>query len=174
MIPPVSASAPSQAEVEEHEVSVGAEDQVRGLEVAMKEVVVVDRGQGVGDLQDPDPSLLGGRGTAPQDVVEGLARDEVHDQVEALLGLADLMDRDHARVADAGQELGLATKARPAVGVGPRQQELERALAREVRRGHGVDDAHSAPPELSLHFVVPDLHPRSIGSENDEGKSENP
>ena len=88
-----------QAEVHQVRPAVVVEHDVRRLDVAVDDAVVVGVVQGLGDLGDQLGRVAERDRPVPQPVGQGLALDELLDQVaRAVVGLADLVEGDDAGV----------------------------------------------------------------------------
>jgi hypothetical protein len=126
-----------QAEVREVGVVLGAEQDVRGLDVAVHEPVRVRGVERAADLAD--------------DVGRPLGIDEQH-----ALTLARVVHGNDVRVLDRGRRLGLGDEARAKLRVVGecRGDDLQRDGAVEVQVDRAIDDTHPAAPGEPLDAVV--------------------
>jgi hypothetical protein len=81
------------------------EEDVGGFEIAVDEAVLVGVSQGVAELGSELDGLFEGFGFA---LLEARAFDKLHDEVGHMPVLADIVNRDHVRVAEGGRRAGLA------------------------------------------------------------------
>src|SRR5690606_8923479 len=88
--------------------------------------------------------------------VEVLPRDELHRDVEGLLGLTEVEDADRVRVVQSAGGLRLALEPRhgPLIGEQRRVQHLEHHRLVERELAGPVDLAHPAFADLLLHAVL--------------------
>ncbi len=95
--------ASDEAEVDE-EGTRGREEDVLGLHVAVEDPQRVAVDQGLGHRREELKGFLGlERASQANPVLEGLACDEVHDQVvEAALAPPEVLDADQAGVPEGG------------------------------------------------------------------------
>ena len=86
---------------------------------------------------------------------EGRPFDELHDERHAAVGFFEAVYRGDIRVVQRRQDLGLATKARQAIGIrGHRRREnLDRDGALQAAVRGLVNLAHAAGADLANHFV---------------------
>ncbi|MCX5149692.1 hypothetical protein OHB36_23420 [Streptomyces sp. NBC_00320] len=140
------------AEVGDRHPAVLAQHQVRRLDVAVRdplEVRGVQRVQGLAG--DVERLLDGERPGLRADLGQRPSLDEIHDDVRDLLtgfdpALAVVVHVDDARVAERGEDRGLAAKARGERGVVEQrgQQDLHRDLPSEHVVVGAPDLAHAA------------------------------
>ena len=150
-----------EAEVEDADAAVLADEDVVGFEVAMDDADGVGGGEALAgggeDLEDlaPGAALVGEPGA------QGLAGDQLHGDEELVVDAADLVDLDDVGVGEAGEGLGLALEAgladAEAVVVDAGAQELEGDAAVELGVVGGVDDGHAAVAEGAGDDVAADL-----------------
>ena len=141
---------PRDAEVDDLDLAVLADEHVAGLDVAVHEAPCVgrrerpgDRGPDAGDLprrQRPAPA---------QDRREVLAVDQLHDDVRAARVLAVVVHGHDVRVAERRGRLGLLAEARREVGVAQvlGSEELEGDVAAEPGVRGAIDGRHPAAAE---------------------------
>src|SRR6202042_3144375 len=108
-------------------------------------------------LDDLARFRCGDRTAALQPSREALALDELGNEVQALFGVADVEDLHDARIAHAGEQLGLAFEALRAVGVlgPPRLDHLDRDRAREPPVVPAVDAAERPLADQLAELVPP-------------------
>ena len=92
---------------------LGDEEHVAGLDVAVNDAVLVRAGEGLADLGDDRHHLLPGdrAGLAVDPLAEGLALEQLHDEVDEAVVAAEVGDIDELRVADPGGAEGLLAEA---------------------------------------------------------------
>ena len=157
------ADAARQPEVEDAHPSVGADDHVLGLEVAVDDAERVRRGEaapgGEVDVADLAPR-------APPLVTPGAERAAwhvLHRDEHALAERADVVHGDDVGVGEARQRASLAEEPRAPLGiaraveVGPHDLDGDGAIELGVVRG--IDDAHAAGAEPFEDRVAPDAGP---------------
>ena len=134
------------AEVDDLDLAVAADQDVAGLDVAMDEAARVRRGERAGDRRGDPGGLPRRERTAPaQDRGEVLAVDELHDDVRAGRVLPVVVRRDDVRVGQRRGRLGLLAEAGREVRVAQvlGSQELHGHVAAELRV-HGAEDGRHA------------------------------
>jgi hypothetical protein len=125
---------------------------VGGLEVAVDEAVLVGVAEGVAELSGDLDGLFEGLGLA---LLEARALDQLHDQVGHVLVLADVVHRDHVRVAEGGGGAGLAEEALASVAdLVVSAKDLDRDRSLEVGVPAAEDDAHAAAADLLVEAVA--------------------
>ncbi len=146
-----------QAEVEQHGAPVGAQHDVRRLDVAVDEAAHVDAVERPGDLA---PAGHGGGGVQrllADGVAEGAAGHELHREEQRAVGFPGVVEPDDVRVLEALHRPRLAQEASPALGRSPpvEAHELEggAAAGRVLRL---VDLAVAALPEAPQQPVARD------------------
>jgi hypothetical protein len=139
-----------QAEVGETDLPLAVEHDVRGLEVAVEDALLVCRGeprrhlprdvQGLVLRETPDPA---------EERRQVLPVHELHRQEVLPLGLADVPHAADGRVRDLARHADLAVKALQALGVALERagQELEGDRLLELQVVRAVDLAHPAAAE---------------------------
>ena len=165
-----AAPAPREAKIDDlgHEPAGGggAQEDVRGLDVAMDDVVAVGLREGLRDLAGEVHHLLDGeRGALAQHHVEQRAAvDQLHRDERRPGELAEVVDGDDVRVDDPRQGAGLGLEAVDVdvvAALGP--DELERDEPIEPLVGGPIHVAHGARGDAVLDDVVlGDLGPRAI------------
>ena len=159
------ARALGQAEVREVAVLLAGGDcdqDVRGLDVAVDEALLVRRVERIGDLGEEldrasrlEGALLG------EDLREVAALDVAHGEEEDAVLLARLEDRDDVRVVEGGGDLRLPQEALPETLVLRELggDHLERDLAAEPGFLGAVDRAHAAAADERLDAVTRKVAP---------------
>ena len=116
-----------QAEVGDLGRSVGVEQDIGRLEVAVDDPLVVGLGDRAGQDLDQPGGLRGGPRRAVQLPVEAAARQVLQLEEGQAARLADMVDLDDAGVPEAGDRLGLGAEPRRGrrAGVRPGQDHLQ-------------------------------------------------
>jgi hypothetical protein len=144
------------------DLAIGHEEDVLGLEIAVDDASPVGGVERRRDLAQDPQRVLGRQATEALEArVEGLALEELHDDVGAAVGVvAEVEDLHDAGIGDRGRGPGLVEEPLDDVLVGRqrRLQHLDRGAASEQRVLGQVDRAHAALPEL-LDDAVRAEHP---------------
>ncbi len=145
-----------EAEIEQLHAAVLVDHDVRRLQVAVHDALVVGALERPGDLQRDLQSLVERNRPGIQALVQVLALHHLHDEKPRALGLLDAVDRGDVRVFELGEHLGFALEPHHLVGVADemRGQNLDRHLALEVLVVGAEDLAHAAFAELRGDPVV--------------------
>ena len=136
-----------EPEVGQIHVLLGAEQDVRGLDVAVDEPRRVRGVECRADLGDkPRGARRREPALAPHEAADVVPGDVAHRDVREAVLLTGVVDRDHVRVIDRGGDLGLAQEPR-AHGLlvqqpGRDHLQRDRAIERELRGP--IDHAHAA------------------------------
>jgi hypothetical protein len=147
-----------QPEVEHlDEVALGELD-VRRLQVAVDDSVLVGGLDRLGDLLGNGERLGDRHGAVVEHGIERLAGHVLEDEVSPAIDLLEPVDRGNARVVERGEHLGLALETGEAIGVvGEVLREcLDRNVAVEPRVTGQVDHAHAAASDLADDVVRAD------------------
>ena len=149
--------ADRESEVGDAHAAVGAEQEVRGLDVAVDQTGGVRGGEPAGGLgvEADERAPVVARADARRERVAG---DELGREEHLAVDLADVVDREHVRVGEAGEGAGLAEQALALLAVirtvGPYQ--LDRDLAVELGIPGGPHLAHAAGGDPAVELVAPD------------------
>ncbi len=100
-----------EAEVQDLGLAGGRHHDVRGLDVAVDDAGRVGDGQGVGDLDGDGQRRKGDEGTAVQQLLERVALDELHHDVDEPVLLAHVVDRADVGVLEGRAQAGLPFEA---------------------------------------------------------------
>ena len=133
----------------------------------MNDVPLVGVGQGIGHFAQNSPHFLRlHRPFILQPLGEIVARDESHDEVDEVVPLLDVVDRNDIRMAELGRRFGFAKK--PLADVRPKGQlgrkELYRDVALEALVHGTIDDSHAATPDLAVQLIVGGKDLRHMGA----------
>ena len=158
-----------EAEVEDFDRPVRAQNDVLRLQVAVNDVLIVRRFERVGQLArdrqrvDLQRAAARRRGTALRtapgdDRRQRRAVDELHDQRQAAAGVLDAVDLRDVRMVQRGEDLGFALEARQPFLIGSegRGKDLDRNAALQPGIARAVDLAHSAGAEQRVDVVDAD------------------
>src|SRR5206468_4760566 len=147
--------------------AVPVEQEVRGLHVPMHDAAAVRRVDRACRLLEPlEHPMCGLRALGAELLLEGAAREVLHDDERALLPLPDVVDRDDVRVAgEPGDGEGLTREAlahRRVLGMAAVEQlHRHRPAERRVRRPE--DLAHASAPDRLGACVPVGQHPSAYG-----------
>ena len=138
-----------EAEVGDVGATVGADEDVVGLEVAVNDARVVGGLKPGGGVAEGGDDLLGAGPLVAGPVTEVGPVDELHGDEDLAAKLTDVVDGDDGGVGELGESLGLAEEAGVALGVagGVGVEELEGDAAVEGGVVSGEDDAHATRAE---------------------------
>jgi hypothetical protein len=144
-----------EAEVEDLDPSVGEDEQVLGLEVAMDDALVVSGGEAAGDLRGPARGASRGYRALRQPLAQRLSLEPLEDEVRSTLVLAGVEDRKQVRVVEGARGEGLLLEAAEAgrILAGRRGQHLHRDIAPEPWVEGAPDLAHAPRAERSPDLV---------------------
>ena len=147
-----------QAEVEHLDAAVAVDHDVRGLQVAVHDALLVRGLERLGDPEREAGRLLRLERAALQPGGERLAGRELHHEEALAVALLETVDAGDARVGQRREHARLALEAREPLGVAreARGQQLERDVAAELRVLGAEDLAHAAGAELGRDLVVGD------------------
>ncbi|MFO0799706.1 MAG: hypothetical protein U0804_19725 [Gemmataceae bacterium] len=157
--PAADAEHLGQPPVHHLHLAEGADHDVRGLEVAVDHVVGVGVPDGLAHRLEHghEPAAVVGRVAAgAEEVVEGVALDELHRQKRAAVGEgAEVVDRGDAGVLELAGDVSLVGEPAgdAAVRGELRLEELDRHLAAEGGVGGAEDGAHAAAGDLGAEDV---------------------
>ena len=155
-----------EAEVEELRLSVVGEDGVRGLDVAVEDAAPVRGGEAPGEALRDAQRPLPGRGLG--EPIQGLAADELRDQVRLSERLADPVDGDDVGMLEPREGPRFEEEALPLLRVGiDRGDELHRHRAIEERVVGEVDLSHAAAADGPDQAVAVELLERRGGGLGD-------
>jgi len=150
------------AEVGDLHLARLGEHQVAGLDVAVNDSRFVRGAERLGGLRDHLERLLHvGKLRLGETLAERLALDELHHQVELIPFGADVVDRDHVGVLEAGGDARLALEARQdlfaiVAGGHRRDDRLDGDRAVELRIDGAIDGAHRSTAKLADDTVPTD------------------
>jgi len=154
---PGEVGTPGQPEVGELDLTVGVQQHVARLHVAVDEPARVN-------VVEPSRYRRHHRGrarrvqrTGPQGAAQRLALDVLHDDDDAIIGVEDVKDRDEVRMAERGAHLCLAPQPLQPGLAQPGVQALERDLPTQqsvVGEGHL---AHAPPAQRAQLPVATQL-----------------
>jgi hypothetical protein len=159
-----------QSKVEHLHCSVGTDLDVRRLEIAMDDAVIVRSFESFGDLPGNRESFInrqsGSRlpvpGSRRDQRREILALDELHHQCSHTTGLFEPVDVRDVWMIQRRQHLRFATEARQTIRIvgDRRQQHLDRHVAIQLRIARAIHLAHPAGTERRHDFVGTEFRSR--------------
>jgi len=145
--------ARGEAEVRDQGATVGVDENVVGLDVAVHQSLAVRGGDASGDLSEGVEELAGGPVLAP--LGQGGPGDELHHEVDVGSVLAYVVDAHDVGMPQSGERFGLGEQSslRLLAGVAYGHH-LDRDLAIELRVVGDVHDAHAAGAEGTSQDVA--------------------
>ncbi len=143
-----------EPEVHQADASGRLEDDVLRLDVPMDEAAAVDGAEDSAEAGREVERVRLAQRPAGESRAEGLALDELHDQIGDAVDLADLHDPRQAGILDAGERHRLPPK--PARGAVIRPSDLDRAGRPPAITA--VDDGGCAAAELLFEHDPGDSH----------------
>jgi hypothetical protein len=145
-----------QAEVGDLGDTVGVQQDVGRLQVAVDDPLLVRRVDGAGQGLHQPGGVPGRQRRALEALRQAAAVHILQGEVRAAPGLADLEDLDNVGVLQPGHRLRLPPEAGQVLlpGVGARQEDLEGHDAAEGHLPRPVDHAHAAATEFFQHLIA--------------------
>jgi hypothetical protein len=149
-------------EVEDLHAPVGAQLDVGRLEVPVHDALAMGLLERLRHLQRDAGRLLEGQGPAAEPLGQRLALHQLQHQVGRPVDQLEPVDRGDARMAQRGEEPGLALEAAAQIGnvSNGLAEGLDRHLAAQHRIEGLVDAAHAPDAEERLHLVASEALPR--------------
>ena len=148
-----------QAEIQDLDMAVAGQEDVRGLEVAMDHALVVGGGQAAGDLNGVVDGLPGSQRAGVEPLAQRFALEQFdHDERRALVG-PEIVDRDQIRVVQHPRRPGLLLEAPEAVRVAGKggREHLDGNVAAEPGIARAVNLSHAARADQRADLVRPQL-----------------
>ena len=132
-----------EAEVEDLDPAVVRDEDVVGLEVAVDDPLVVSGGKAAGDLQRVVEGLADRKRSALEADLQGVAFEQLRDDVGGAVVRADIVDGEDVRVVQGAGGAGLLLEAAELLGIGDLLGEnLDRDLALQAGVTGAVDLTH--------------------------------
>jgi len=153
-----------EPEVEHLHASVGGEEHVRRLEVAVEHAGGVGVDEGPGDREGDPARLAGGERAARLALGEGLAAEQLEDEVVALGGTPQVEERDDAGVLERGHRPRLAAERLGVALARRRPHRLEGDEAAQLDVPGLEHEAEAPAPELAHQLELPDPAPGREGA----------
>ena len=94
-----------EAEIEDFNQTIGGDDDIRGLQIAMNDAAVMSASQCAGNLNAIAQDRLGRQSASRAHGAQRLALDQLHHDVEFAVGLANFVD---------GADVGMSERRRSA------------------------------------------------------------
>jgi hypothetical protein len=154
-----------QSKIEHLHGAVVAQLDVRGLEIAMDDALLVSRLQRLGDLTGDRKRLIERHGRASDVLGQRLPVNELHDQRRDAVRFLQSVDLGDVRVIQGSEDFRFALKASKALHVTRQRlrQHLDGDGALQVRVGGAINLTHAARAQRRDDLIRPE--PRS-GSES--------
>ena len=143
------------SEVENLDQAILGEEQVLGLQVAVHDALLVGGGEAPCDLDGELHRLARAQRAAGHAVAEGLALQQLRDDIGRAVVLPEIVDGDDVGVVEDAYGFGLVLEAADPVFVDRDLgvEDLEGHVAGEPLVFGAVDLAHASPAEDGHHFV---------------------
>ena len=144
-----------QAEVEDLQAAVVGDEDVLGLEIPVRDSVLVRGGQAARDLQCVLHRLAARDRTGGEAVPQRFAGEELRDRVDDAVVRTEVVDAEEIRVREGGDGFGLALEARERGGVRREAlgKDFDRDVAVELRVARAVDLSHASGAERPEDLV---------------------
>ena len=144
------------AEVGNLHPALFVEQDILRLDVPVHDALVVRVLQRLADLRHDGQSFLRRHPPAPEQLPQGQAIHELHQQIIAPLHLAKIIHRDNLRVIEPGQGARLALEPLGELGITLlfRRQELQRHQPIQPRLARLINRAHAAATEKANDLEV--------------------
>ena len=151
-----------QAEVEDLDAPVPADEDVLRLQVAVDDPLVVRGGEAVRDLDRVVEGLAHREGRAREADAQALAFEQLRGEVRPAVVVADVEDGEDVGMVEGGHRLRFDLEAPQAVGVRGhgRGEHLEGDIAPEAVIAGAVDLSHASGAEETRDFIGADPGPR--------------
>ncbi len=122
----------------------------------MNDIAAVRMAKSGGDLHSVAQYGLDGQAFAGDQCVQGLAFDQLHDDIQLAIEFANFMYGANVWMAKGGRRAGFVQQilSRGVRGDGALAQNLEGHIAMEKFIACAVDDAHAAFAELRINTVM--------------------
>ncbi len=150
-----------QAEVEDLDVAVPADEEVLGLQVPMDDALLVRRGETPGNLERVVHGLLLGDRAGVELPAQRLAFQKLHDGVRDAVLVAEIVDRQDVLMGERRDRLRLALEPGERVGIGRDglREDLDRDLPIELPIPRPVDLPHPARAQWREDLVGAETGP---------------
>ncbi len=145
-----------QAEVEDLDLPIAREHQVRGLDVAVDDPGAMGFGQSLCHLDGNVERVIDGKWSAPDALRQRLAFVVGHDEIELpVVGFADVVDGADIRMVQGRGRLGFLDESlfRRLVARQLGRKKLERGEAVEAGVPDLIDETHAASAEMGDDLV---------------------
>ncbi len=162
-----------ESEVEDLDLAVGRDLDVRRLEVAVHDARLVGGLESLGDLRAQRQDFLDvvgtGRTPGSDPLLEGFSLHQFHGEEADAVGLLEAVHGREVGVIERGEQPRLALEARQALGVVGelRGQHLDRDVAPQLGVARPVDLAHAACTQRPDNLVRPQSASRFHGEQQD-------
>ena len=143
-----------EAEVEDLDPAVVRDEDVVGLEIAVDDPLVVSSGKAVSDLERVVEGLADGKRSALEAGPQGVAFEQLRDDVGCTVVGADVVDGEDVRVVQGAGGAGLLLEAAELLAIGdPLEENLDRDLALQAGVTGAVDLTHRPRAEQPHDLV---------------------
>jgi hypothetical protein len=158
----VAPSETGQAEVENLDPAVVGHHHVARLEIAMRDLFLVRRAQGIGERQRNLQEVRHRHPARQDQVVQRAPIHQLHCQEAHAVGFLGGVDGDDVRVIEGGDGAGFAIEAFETAGDAGdfRRQHLQRDVASQPQVARAIHLAHPAGAQRVDDFVPTESAPR--------------
>ncbi len=161
---------PGEAEVEDLDLAAGGDHDVAGFEVAMHHSLLMGLFESLGHLHGNRSGFAGRQRSRAQFGGQGIAGDQLHDDVVGAVVLDDVVNGGDLGVIEPGEHARFAAEALAGFLVGEHAglEHFDGDIALEFFVARAVDDAHAAGAELGDDAVA--VEQARLGGEGRDGR----
>ncbi len=151
-----------QAEVQNLHMTIAGDEDVVGLQVAMRDVLLVRCSQAVCNLNRVIDRLAMRQDAAPQDIAQSFAFQQLRNQILSFAMLADVEDRQDVGMIQRSDRPRFLLETPQAFRISGKGsgQDLDRDLATEASVARAIHLSHATSTESGKNFVGPEFGSR--------------